>query len=236
VLRFATKFVPQRVKLENAYQAGFRHAEIWLNDALLADWDGVARLAGDYPFEYALHFPNAPAPTAVTLAGAVALYRRLGCRCMVIHQPLFDRCAADLLRLEPGLRLAVENHKLSPQGFGEWADRNPGLALDVEHLWKFTLADAPLESLRRHVRSVLSSYRDKLRHVHLPGYWPGFMEHRPLYCARDMAFPILSLLAEHDYDGLVVSEANAEYQTAQELRMDVLLFEAWRINRQALPA
>ena len=43
-----------------------------------------------------------------------------------------------------------------------------------------------------------------------------------------MVLPVLSLLAEAGFDGLVVSEADPEYQNAQELRMDVLLFEAWR--------
>ena len=43
-----------------------------------------------------------------------------------------------------------------------------------------------------------------------------------------MALPVLSLLAEFHYEGLIVSEVNPEYQNAQELRMDVLLFDAWR--------
>jgi hypothetical protein len=62
----------------------------------------------------------------------------------------------------------------------------------------------------------------------MPGYWPGLEEHRPMYCARDMVFPVLSLLAEVDFEGLVVSEVSPEYQNAHELRMDVLLFDAWR--------
>ena len=49
-----------------------------------------------------------------------------------------------------------------------------------------------------------------------------------MYCAREMIFPVLSLLAEAHFDGLVVSEANPEYQNYPELRMDVLLFDAWR--------
>src|SRR5262249_5112669 len=139
-----------------------------------------------------------------------------------------DRYHAELLRLRPELRLAVENHKLDPEGFALWAERSPGLTLDVEHLWKFTLRDAPLDRLLREVRGFLARFADKLRHVHLPGYLPGFAEHRPMYCARDMVFGVLSLLAEFRFEGLIVSEVNAEYQNPNELRMDVLLFEAWR--------
>src|SRR5436189_5678 len=76
------------------------------------------------------------------------------------------------------------------------ADDNPGLALDVEHLWKYTLRDAPLPRLLDEVRRLLDLAGDRLRHVHLPGYLPGQPEHRPLYRAPDMAFPVLSLLRE----------------------------------------
>ena len=69
---------------------------------------------------------------------------------------------------------------------------------------------------------------DKLLHIHLPGYWPGFQEHRPMYCAREMIFPVLSLLADARFEGLVVSEVDPAYQNLSELHMDVLLFEAWR--------
>jgi sugar phosphate isomerase/epimerase len=234
MLQFATKFVPKAATLEAAYRAGFRYAELWLDDVLLADWQAVGRRARDYPFGYALHFPNRPDPTPQTLDHAVALYRHLGCRCLVIHQPLFDRCQAALLQREPGLGLAVENHKLSLPAFADWAEHNPGLALDVEHFWKYTLHDAALGDLLGQLRQFLARHGGKVRHVHLPGYWPGFAEHRPLYCAREMAFPVLSLLAEFHCEGLIVCEVNPEFQNAQELRMDVLLFDAWRERHDPL--
>jgi len=105
------------------------------------------------------------------------------------------------------------------------------LALDVEHLWKFTLRDSALEDLVGHLRGFLAGLGEKLFHVHLPGYWPGLREHRPMYCARDMVFPVLSLLSQSHFDGFVVSEVNPEYQNPEELRMDVLLFEKWRQER-----
>ena len=86
---------------------------------------------------------------------------------------MYDRYAEALLRLDPGVRLAVENHRLSPAGLIDWAEGNPGLALDIEHLWKFTLLDAPLGRLLDEVRAFLAHFGGKLRHVHLPGYWPG---------------------------------------------------------------
>jgi hypothetical protein len=201
---------------------------LWLDTAFLADWPTVLRHARYYPNGYALHFPNRGELTPDILAYAVTLYRELHCRSLVIHQPMFDRYHEALLQLEPGLRLAVENHKLTAPAFSDWAERNPGLALDVEHLWKFTLGNASLGELLAQVRSFLARFRAKLHHVHLTGYWPGLAEHRPLYCAREMVFPVLSLLAEAGFDGLIVSEVNPEYQNPTELRMDMLLFDAWR--------
>jgi hypothetical protein len=49
-----------------------------------------------------------------------------------------------------------------------------------------------------------------------------------MYCARELVFGVLSLLADARFEGLVVSEVSLEHQNPAELRMDVLLFDAWR--------
>ncbi len=228
MLKLATKFAPERPLFEQAYQAGYRQAEVYLNEAILGAWEKVAALAQHYPLQYALHCPNKLDMSADTLRRMVELYRAMGCRALVIHQPHFDRHGEALLRLEPGLRLGIENHRLTPETFEEWAQRNPGLTLDVEHLWKFTHPNAMLAAVLDAVRRFLSRYADKLRHVHMPGYLPGAEEHRPMYCSRDLVLGVFSLLAEFRFDGLIVSEVNQPYQNPHDLRMDVLLFERWR--------
>src|SRR3954452_4970277 len=147
MLKMATKFKPLAPAFENACRAGFRWAELWLGPDLLAGWQEVLPLARSHPLGYALHFPNRLDLTPDNLGQVVGLYRGLGCRCLVIHRPMGDRYAEGLLRLEPGLRLAVENHNLTPEELTRWAEGSPGLALDVEHLWKYTLRDAPLTRL-----------------------------------------------------------------------------------------
>jgi hypothetical protein len=107
------------------------------------------------------------------------------------------------------------------------------LTLDVEHLWLFTHPGSSLEHLLARLGDFLSRWGKKLLHVHLPGYWPGCATHRPMYCARDLVFPVLSQLAEHLFQGLIVSEVLTEYQNLAELTMDVLLFEAWRQQQEA---
>ena len=234
MLKLATKFVPRQPAFEMAYQAGFRAAELWSNAATLAEWEAVARQARHYPFQYVLHFPNRLEQPPATLEHAVLLYRALQCQTLVIHQPHFDRYGQALLQLEPSLNPAVENHKLSPPEFEQWAEQNPGLTLDVEHFWKFTEHDAPLDRLLSKLQRFLSQYGRTLRHVHLPGYLPGCDEHRPMYASRDLVFVVLSLLDAYNFGGLIVSEVDLPFQNPLELRMDVLLFDAWRQQHDPL--
>jgi hypothetical protein len=49
-----------------------------------------------------------------------------------------------------------------------------------------------------------------------------------MYAARELVFGVLSLLAEHKFGGLVVSEVDLDYQNPLDLEMDVLLFHRWR--------
>ena len=233
MLKVATKFAPEPVLFEQAYRAGFHHAELYTNEAILAGWEEVADRARYYPLEYVLHAPNKKDISADTLQRLVTLYRALGCQALVIHQPQFDRYGAELQRLAPELRPAIENHLLTPEQFDEWAERNPGLTLDVEHLWKFTLKNAPQGELENAARRFLERHGGKLRHVHMPGYLPGHLEHRPMYCSRDMIFRMLTLFAEFRYAGFIVSEVDQEFQNPDDLHMDVLLFQRWRAQHES---
>jgi hypothetical protein len=228
MIGIATKFAPTAAAYAAAREAGFRRFELWTDAAVLAGWQEVVALAAAAPGEHVLHFPNKLDQLPETLAHAAALYRALGCQTMVIHQPHVDRHGPALLALDPALRLAVENHKLTPGAFRDWAGRNEWLTLDVEHLWKFTLRDAPLTELLAAVGAFLAEFGGKLRHVHLPGYLPGQPEHRPMVCSRDMVLGVLSLLEAARFGGFIVSEVNEEFQNVDDLHMDVLLFRRWR--------
>ena len=228
MLKVATKFKPKAAAFETAQAAGFHYAEFWLDKRWLSEWKSVARQAQEFQLRCALHFPNRGELGETTLCDAVRLYRQLECSAMVIHAPMLRRYGQRLVELDSTLRLGVENHRLTPAEFDHWACEHQWLTLDIEHLWKFTLADASTDTLLKALEEFLRRFGDKLIHVHLPGYAPGCDEHRPMYCSREMVLPVLSLLADHQFDGLIVSEVNAQFQNFHELRMDVLLFERWQ--------
>ncbi len=228
MLTLATKFKPHRPAFETALAAGFQAAEFWLDADLLANEDEIADLASHYPFRYALHFPNSGPIPDEALRSAVTLYRRVNCTAMVIHQPMFDRYHEALLKLDPKLDLAIENHVLDLDRFAQWAERSPGLTLDVEHLWKFTLNDAPFATLMEHVELFLKKWASKLQHVHLPGYQPGDEEHQPVHFSEEMANHVMTRLAEHGFTKLVVSELDSPFQSLEYLKKDVEMFDRWK--------
>lgn len=235
MLHVATKFAPIPEAFQTAVDAGFRCAELWTDAAVLADWQGVAERAAAYPLRYGLHFPNRKDLGPESLEHCVALYEALGCRAMVIHQPHYDLYGADLLGLKPDLVLAIENHRLKPDALVEWFAKTEYLTLDVEHVWKFTLHDPSLEKVWDTLDPLLKKHGHKLRHVHLPGYVPGYDEHRPMYCNRDFVFGMFDRLARLGYDGLIVSEVEIEFQNLNDLRMDVILTDTWH-RQQSPPA
>jgi hypothetical protein len=232
MIGIATKFAPSRPAFETARQAGFRRAELWTDAAVLGQYKAVLQLARAYPFDYAFHFPNRLEQPPEVLDAAVALYRGLNARALVLHQPHHDRHGSALAERCPGIRLAVENHRLNLDEFARWAEGNPGLALDVEHLWMFTLPGAPLPRILAEIQTLLERFAGKLYHVHLPGYLPGQPEHRPMYCSRDLVLGVWDLLERFGFTGLVVSEVDTPFQNIHDLTMDVLLFERWKLLRR----
>ena len=137
---------------------------------------------------------------------------------------MYDRYADALRRLDAGLNLAIENHVLDPIDFDRWAELSPGLTLDVEHLWKFTLKDGPMSLLLAQLERFLERHSRKLQHVHLLGYHPGGEEHQPVHFHPELVTEVFSRLAAYGYSNLVVSEADLPFQTHDLLSADVELF------------
>ncbi|MEM9658965.1 MAG: hypothetical protein AAF961_11445, partial [Planctomycetota bacterium] len=157
MLKLATKFAPQPAEFGRAADAGYQFAELWLDVSWLDRWQEITREAGRHAIDYALHFPNRGDVGDEPLQAVVHLYDALGCSALVIHAPMYRRYGERLLEFAPTLRLAVENHRLNLEDFNRWANENRWLTLDVEHLWKLTLRDAPFDALLE----ILSDFLDR---------------------------------------------------------------------------
>ena len=229
MLKLATKFTPEQGdSFALATSVGFQNAEFWLDGDLLLQWEAIVQLASGYEMGYALHFPNRGELEDAHLTAAVQMFQELDCSALVIHKPMAKKYGDRLREFDPQLRLAVENHRLTRGEFEKWANKNAFLTLDVEHLWKYTVDDGSLDELLDVVEDFLARFGEKLAHVHLPGYVPGYEEHRPMYCSREMVFAVLNLLNDHQFEGLIVGETHPKYQCAEDLRMDVLLYQRWQ--------
>lgn len=227
MLSLATKFAPVRSAFDTASASGFLATEFWLDEKFLLDSDAIIPLALEYPFRYAMHFPNQGPLSDDAIRRSSSMYRALNCTAIVIHQPMFDRYARALLEIDPDLDLAIENHVLDERQFDRWSEVSPGLTLDVEHLWKYTLHDCSIEKLLVRVDRLLKDHSAKLHHVHLPGYRPGGEEHQPTHFNDVLAIEIMNRLAAHGFEKLVVSEAELEFQSEPFLKKDVQLYQTW---------
>lgn len=237
MLKLATKFAPEPHLFAQAVEAGFQQAEFYLTPAWLERSREIIATARQFPLTYALHFPTKGEMQTRHLRATAELYWELDASAVVMHQREFDRYGAELLQISPQIRVGIENHRLSRGDFWRWAEQSPGLTFDVEHLWMFTLQDGPLHEVHDWSGRLIREFGHKLRHVHLPGYVAGLAEHRPMVCGRDFVLPVFDQLADIEYNGLVVSEVNSEFQNPYDLRMDVLLYERWLHERTttALP-
>lgn len=234
MLHLATKFKPDSdAAFQTAIDGGMRCAELWTGPDVLDDWVNVAARAKHFGLRYVLHFPTKRTLTDDHLRNFVALYRALDCQAAVIHQLELDRYGEQTLAIDPDICLAVENSFLTRDEFGGWETGRRYLTLDAEHVWLLTLGGATLTDVLDYIEAFLKRSVGKLRHVHMPGYYFGFAEHRPMYCSRDFVLPVLSLLDDAGYDGLVVSEIDVPYQNVNDIRMDVLLFDTWQKSRSA---
>ena len=232
MLKLATKFLPEPIAFKHAYDAGFRSAELYLNAAVLECVDDVVEISRDFEMDYALHFPNKPELNETHLRNCCRLADELNVSAVVIHEPMFRRYAELLRAIDPRIPLAIENQRVPAASLAAWVHEHGSVTLDIEHIWKFSLHDGPIEDLFALVRGVFERASECIKHIHMPGYLPGPTEHRPMYTSREFCMGVFDILADHNFAGLVVSEVDLQFQNYIELRMDRLLFERWLDLRQ----
>ncbi len=232
MLNIATKFLPREREFQQAFNAGFRCAELYLNPDVLNRVDEIVALAKQFDMRYAMHFPNKPVLNSDHLEAIAKMFDALSASAVVIHPPMLKRYEQAMRAVHSDIVLAEETMRVPADSFLEWVDAHEAVTLDIEHIWKFTLHDAPINDLFNLVRSVFEASADRVRHIHMPGYLPGQGEHRPMYTSREFCLGIFDILADFNFNGLVVSEVDMQFQNPQDLRMDMLLFERWKQLRK----
>lgn len=233
MLKLATKFLPVPAAFELAFEAGFRHAEFYLNRDVLERVDEVLKLAAQWPMSYALHFPNKPNLEPFHLQECSRLFSELNASAMVMHPPMMKRFAESLKAINSNLVLAIETMRVPQDELVSWVGEHGAVTLDVEHIWQFTLPGQPIETFFHLLADVFQQHANCVKHVHMPGFLPGQGEHRPMYTSREFCRGVFDILADHNYQGLVVSEVDMLFQNSCDLRMDVLLYERWQQERQS---
>ena len=233
MLNLATKFRPGRLEFEQAYAAGFRCAELYLSAEILEQVDDILAMAQQFDMRYAMHFPNKPVLGDQHLEAIARLFDGLSASAIVIHPPMLKRYQQAMRTIHSDIVLAEETMRVPLETFQEWVSDREAVTLDIEHVWKFTLHDAPMNELFRLIRSVFDRSADHIRHIHMPGYLPGQGEHRPMYTSREFCLGVFDILADFNFTGLVVAEVDMPFQNPHDLQMDRLLYERWQQLRNA---
>lgn len=185
-----------------------------------ATLDELNELAERHDLTYTVHLPLdlalAHAPSMEKALKVIALGRHLAPRAYVLHldgravegEPnagLRTRWQEDALRVLDQLgeavgdpsRLCVENlENYCPEEFLPLLDRIPvSLCVDVGHLW--LMGRDPVSFLEEHL--------DRTRVIHLHGI--GERDHQSLlYQDREQVAPVVELLSERSYEGVVTLE------------------------------
>ena len=158
MLKLATKFLPEPHAFEQAFDAGFRNAELYLNTAVLEQADDVIAMARQFDMNYAMHFPNKPELSDRHLQACCRLFDELNASADVIHPPMLQRYGVAVKAIHPNIVLGIETMRVPPDQLVEWARQHQTVTLDMEHIWKFSLRDTPMEELFKLVRNINNRY------------------------------------------------------------------------------
>ncbi len=227
MFKHATRTKANQESFAKADEAEITNIELQLTADDLLNWEATAKIAEKGNFNFIAKFPTTLELTDEQIANCVKLCATLNSSVLVIHEPMFRKYSSQLKGLNPNLKLAVENNRHVSTRFTEWTSYE-NLTLDVEHFWKFTLQDAEDAVFLTELATFLREHGKKVRQVHITGYQPGQPVHRPMYCNREVVNTVLSLLAEANYEGFIVSELAPEYFNRRDMVMDAELIDAWQ--------
>lgn len=233
MFKMLTKFFPDAANFEKAVFAGYSSAELHLTPVRLMSWRSLSKIARSYDMDYVMHFPTSGKRTESTCEEIVQLARDINCNLVSVHE--VDLSLADRInRIDPEIRLAVENQDVARGEIDSWIQSFELITLNIDYLWKYTLGHCSFSELSNEVRRLFQTFGNRIASVHLSGIGSDRTRKYPLSESPDTSRMLWDLLAEVQYAGVVVAELDVTFQTAENLTRDLTLFQDWQVAKGIL--
>ena len=153
---------------------------------------------------------------------------------MSVHEDELED-AFHIRTIDPGIQLAVENQNITFDNLESWIQANEAVTLNIEYLWKNTLQDCDFPELQSVLTRLFHNYGSKICKVHLSGYRPDHPVKTPLSHSKEVTEFVFDLLLKNGFQGFVVGEIDVEFQTSENLSLDLKFFQEWKAQKGLFP-
>ncbi|MFA5156186.1 MAG: TIM barrel protein [Candidatus Omnitrophota bacterium] len=197
----AAKCAPEKRYLSAIRKAGIRAVELYLPEKALNNPDKIIRICKGYAFRYAVHSPR----NGLNIFRLSYLCEAINAEIAVFHNNYWEDEWQEIASGLKNIKVCIENIASADEPVKFMRRFGMGMCLDLEHL-QMQCGGVYEEEFIRIAKQA--------SHVHLTGYshgssnWHTHIHHDPQHGAF-----MLKMLKKAGYTGLVVSEAEARYQT-----------------------
>ena len=199
-------------------KAGIEAVELYTKTSFLKKKEESVKICRDFPFSYAVHAPtNGFEPDL--LAEFVS---EIKAKIVILHNIYWmDEWSAMAKALqEVNAKFCVENIVSLQEPFKIMRRFDAGYCIDLEHL--------QMEICGLNEETMFHLFK-RVSHVHMTGYSFGSQAwHTPLHHNTAHSTYLLNLLKKAGYEGMVVSEASTQYQTASEFVKLQEFYKKWQ--------
>lgn len=216
-ITLAAKCAPDERLLNYINDAGIKAVELFTNERIMEDMDGVARLCGQFKFKYAIHAPN----TGCSPERLLYLVESIKADVVVTHNIYWEDEWEEFEAVFRGFngRFCIENTSSIHEPARPMRRFGFGRCLDLEHL-QMECCGIFEEEFVRVIKEA--------SHIHLTGYKYGSeLWHTHLHANPETSAYFLDLLVRSGYKGMVVSEARPSMQTAGDFKDLARFFADW---------
>jgi len=222
-LTIAAKCAPSKELLTIIKDSGIKAVELYLDAEMMKEPLGIIKLCDLFPLRYAIHSPN----DGYDPRDMEKLANDLDAGVVVAHNTLWEdewQKAAEVFK-GSDVKLCIENTVSAHEPLKFMRRYGFGMCLDLEHI--------QMECCGVYEQAVLNIMK-MANHIHMTGYTHGsHLWHTPAHHAPLHNKYLLDLLDSTGYNGLVVSEADTRYQTAEEFANLARFFAEWQSDRDA---